>query len=85
MNPGLGHNERDDCGHACDFKRATAASADSLDALTRSIIIFDETTAASTQTITELESRLHDLMKDEKKNGLSERKIQKTMRMRGIR
>jgi hypothetical protein len=85
VSPGYGHDERDDCGHACDFKRATIASADSLDSLTRSLITFNETTATSTETFTELTARLADLMKKSKKGGLSERQIQKTIRMRGKR
>jgi hypothetical protein len=85
VSPGYGHSERDDCGHACDFSRAATASADSLDALTRSLVTLNEVSTASTETLTELESKLADLMKEPKKGGLSERQIQKTMQFRGKR
>ena len=83
MSPGYGHNERDDCGHACDFSKAVTASADSLDALTRSLITFDETTNITAQAFDDLKRQLDELNKKPEKGGLSERQIQKTMRLRG--
>ena len=85
MSPGTGHYERDDCGHACDFSRAATASADSLDALTRSLVTFDEAATASTETFAELKNELDRPNKEPKKGGLSERQIQKTLQFRGKR
>jgi hypothetical protein len=85
MSPGYGHNERDDCGHPCDFSSAATASGNAFDALTQSLVTFNEATADSAETIAELQERLSDLMKESKKGGLSERQIQKTMRFRGKR
>lgn len=84
MSPGYGHNERDDCGHAADFQRAATASADSINALTRSLVAFDETTNVTTQAFDDLKKQL-DALKKPEKGGLSERQIQKTMRLRGKR
>jgi hypothetical protein len=82
VTPGL--DERDDCGRSCDFQRVATITADSLDALTRLLVTFDEAATASTQTFEDLKRQLDDLKKSEK-GGLSERQIQKTLRMRRMR
>jgi ABC-type transporter Mla subunit MlaD len=80
VNPGL--DERDDCGHA--FSRECSATADTIDALTRSLREFATAETDHSGKLEELTAQLNSL-KNSEKSRLSERQIQKTMRMRGIR
>lgn len=80
MNPGL--DQRDDCGHA--YSRYTSASGQ-IEALSKPMMGPAEIATTDTrESLDDLFSKLHQLNSPNKVQ-LSEREIQKTMRMRGLK